>query len=647
LKVKKMCGIAGIATTNGRPVQRNVLESMTTAMAHRGPDHSGIIIIQNSKSKIQNPNGHVGLGHRRLSIIDLSENGHQPMTNEDETIWVTYNGEIYNFKDLKRDLAARGHIFSSNSDTEVIIHGYEQYGEEIFNKFNGMFAIGLWDERNQTLFLVRDRYGQKPLFYWYASDNIVFASELKALMKHSDFRKEIDVYSLSRYLAYEYVPAPHTIFKGVKKLPPGHYLKWKDGEVTLSSYWKIRFDDKDQNADLPAKEIEKQFLELLKESIQRRLISDVPLGVFLSGGIDSSSIVALMSELVPADQIKTFTIGFEEKSFDESTYARDVAQLFGTNHHEQMLTPAKMIAILPEIWNFLDEPFADASIVPTYLLSKFTREFVTVALGGDGGDELFAGYDPFLAHLATRYYEKVPKFVHNYIVKPAVERLPVSTNNMSFDFKLKQFMKGIPFSPAVRNQVWLGSFLTEEQKDIFSPDVIYTLNGFDPYEDIDKVCQGMKFRDATEEIIFLYSHFYLADDILPKVDRASMATSLEVRAPYLDVELAEYVNSLPSKMKLNGLTRKYLLKKSMEKKLPKDIIYRKKKGFGIPLAKWFKNELKQTLLDVFSPARLKQEGLFNAETVQTLLNDHFSGKKDNRKQIWTLFMFEMWKERFA
>lgn len=635
-----MCGIAGIAYTNGRPVERDILEKMTRALAHRGPDDEGIFITRNSKID-------VGLGHRRLSIIDLSENAHQPMANEDETVWITYNGEIYNFRELKRDLIARGHLFSSDSDTEVIIHGYEQYGEKIFNKLNGMFAFGLWDDRQQLLYLVRDRYGQKPLYYWHSPAGMVFASELKSLIKHLGFKKEIDIHSLSRYLSYEYVPAPHSIFKAVKKLLPGHFLKWQDGDLKITPYWQIQFNGASSIHSFPIRDIEHQLLDLLKRSVERRLISDVPLGVFLSGGIDSSSIVALMSELIPADQIKTFSIGFEEKSFDESSHARNVARLFGTDHHEQILTPGKMIEILPEVWDFLDEPFADASIIPTYLLSKFTRQFVTVALGGDGGDELFAGYDPFQAHIAARYYKKIPEFIHNNIINPLVQQLPVSTRNMSFDFKLKQFLKGIPYQPAIRNQVWLGSFTKKEQKDVFSPDISHMMNGFDPYGDIHEAREGQEFRDSLDEIIFLYSRFYLSDDILTKVDRASMATSMEVRSPYLDVEFAEFANNLPSRMKLKGLTRKYILKKSLEPKLPKEILNRGKKGFGIPLAKWFKNELKQTLLDVFSHSRLKQEGLFNAETVQTLLNDHFSGEKDNRKQIWTLFMFEMWKERFV
>ncbi|MFQ5714608.1 MAG: asparagine synthase (glutamine-hydrolyzing) [Candidatus Scalinduaceae bacterium] len=679
-----MCGVAGIAYANGRQIERNILENMTGALKHRGPDDEGIHIIQNPpspqaqaerkslprrqtgvilnpKSEIQNPkseipaspagrqnsNVQVGLGHRRLSIIDLTDSGHQPMTNEDETIWITYNGEIYNFKELRRVLARQGHVFRSDSDTEVIVHGYEEYGESIFNKLNGMFAFGLWDNRRQVLFLVRDRYGQKPLYYWHSLTGIVFASELKSLIKHPGLKKEIDIYNLSRYLSYEYVPAPHSIFKDVKKLLPGHYLRWKGGDICITPYWQIHFNGTETTQSLSIPEIEHQLIDLLKRSVERRLMSDVPLGVFLSGGIDSSCIVALMAELIPPDQIKTFSIGFEEESFDESSYARAIAQRFGTDHYEQILTPEKMIDILPEVCNFMDEPFADASILPTYLLSKFTREAVTVALGGDGGDELFAGYDPFQAHKAAKYYEKIPGIIQNIFANQIVQRMPVSTKNMSIDFKLKQFLKGIPYKPAIRNQVWLGSFSKEEQESIFTGDINHILNDFDPYADIPKAYNGTTFRDPLDEIIYCYSHFYLADDILTKTDRASMAASLEARSPFLDVEFAEFANCIPSKLKLKGLTRKYILKKSLENKLPKEILYRKKKGFGIPLTKWLRSELKQNLLEVFSPSKLKQEGLFNVGAIQTMLDDHFSGKRDNRKPIWTLFMFEMWKERFA
>jgi asparagine synthase (glutamine-hydrolysing) len=636
-----MCGIAGMICRSGCRLDERVLSEMTEALHHRGPDDGGTHILRHSDLQI-------GLGHRRLSIIDLSAAGHQPMTNEDGTLWITYNGEVYNFGEIREELIGHGHIFASQSDTEVILHGYEQYGVGVLEKLNGMFAFALWDDRKRQLLLARDRYGKKPLYYHCSNKGLIFASELKSILKNPEVTKEIDIRSLSRYLLHEYVPVPYSLIRGVAKMPPGHYGLWTEvSSLSISPYWQIRFDGTHRDFPREEDELERQLIGLLKKAVERRLVSDVPLGVFLSGGVDSSSIVALMAELMPADRIKTFSIGFEETSFDESLYAKRVAGLFGTDHREKVFTPAMMLETLPQVWDFLDEPLADASILPTYMLAKFTREFVTVALGGDGGDEIFAGYDPFLAHRVAGIYQAVPAWVRDGLLNPLFRALPVSTKNMSFDFRIKQFLKGLPHPLAVRNQVWLGSFDRDEQKRLFKPDCLSLLAGDDPYKDIEESYRGMTFRDDLDQIIYLYSRYYLGEDILTKVDRASMATSLEVRAPYLDVEFAEYVNDLPSIYKLRGLTRKYLLKKGLERILPKDILHRKKKGFGIPLAKWLKGELKPMLMDVFSPAKISREGLFNGEVVQTLLREHFTGQKDNRKPIWTLLMFEMWKQRFS
>lgn len=640
-----MCGITGILYSNGRLADKYILERMTDSLQHRGPDDAGIYLMPNSTVRNGDRAVNVGLGHRRLSIIDITRSGHQPMSNEDKTVWITFNGEIYNYKELRKALIKNGHVFESDTDTEVIIHGYEQYGEGVFEKLNGMFAFGLWDSNSQALYLVRDRFGQKPLFYRPSPNGIIFASELKAFLQHPDISAEIDWQNLSRYLMYEYVPAPNSIYKDINKLPPGHFMRWKDNNFSITPYWRIEFSNGCQCYD--EYETELRLMELLGNSIKRRLMSDVPLGVFLSGGIDSSAIVALMSEMMPSERIKTFSIGFEEKSFDESQHAVSIARYFGTDHHQKVLTPQLMIDIIPEIWNFLDEPFADASIVPTYLLSKFTQQYVTVALGGDGGDELLAGYDPFVAHRVAGYVDKLPKYLWQKILNPLSEKFPVSTENMSFDFKLKQFLKGLPYEPIVRHQVWLGSFTKQEQKEILNPEIYHSLNGFDPCSDIFDACKRTRFKDQIEQIIYLYSKFYLADGILTKVDRASMATSLEVRSPFLDVELAEFINRLPSKAKINGLTRKYILKKCLKNKLPKEIIQRKKKGFGIPLAKWFKKELRTYLMDYFSYSRIKYAHIFKPEGIQRLVCDHLDGKRDNRKKIWTLLMFESWRDHYG
>jgi asparagine synthase (glutamine-hydrolysing) len=634
-----MCGITGILDTSGSLIYDDILERMTDILHHRGPDNSRINILRRDGLAI-------GFGHRRLKIIDLSDAGRQPMTNEDQTIWLTFNGEIYNFQELRDELEDKGHVFSSRTDTEVIVHGYEEYGISIIEKLNGMFAFGLWDDRNRLLVLVRDRYGKKPLYYHLTDAGILFASEIKSLLCHREVPAQVDFKSLSRYLLFEYLPSPYCIIENVHKLPASHYLIWRPEQpIELSPYWQIRFQENQDTKKATQNELEEQLLSLFRKSVARRLVSDVPVGVFLSGGIDSSAIVAMMSEMVDAKSIKTFSIGFSEDSFDESRYAADVAAIFGVDHHEQIFTPEIMLDVLPALWSWLDEPFADASILPTYLLSRFTRQEVTVALGGDGGDELFAGYDPFIAHKAFKYYMKVPRFFVDSLIRPLSESVRASTDNMSLDFRVRQFLKGADYDTFVRNQVWLGAFSWEEQKTLLHPDIVRSLNGNDPYGEIRDTCRNGHFRDDIDALIFQYSRYYL-ENILTKIDRASMANSLEVRTPFLDVEFAEFVNDLPSHYKLRGFNRKYLLKTSLKEKLPKRIINRKKKGFGIPLSKWLKKELKQLLQDVFSESRLKKDGMFRVDAVHTLLNEHFSGRKDNRKQLWTLLMFEMWKENY-
>ena len=641
-----MCGIAGIVDARNTPVEESVVRAMTDRMRHRGPDDGGVQVVSGPPAS----GLCAGLGHRRLSIIDLSPLGHQPMANEDNTVWITFNGEIYNYKTLRHDLISKGHRFRSETDTEVIIHGYEEYKEAICEKISGMFAFGIWDARTGTLLLARDRFGKKPLYYRRTERGLAFASELKCFLSLPTFRPELDLQSLSRFLAYEYVPVPHSIYKGVNKLPPGSFLVYKGAQPSVSRYWDISFNAPAAGGGpsrMSLADAEHRLMELLKKSVEKRLMSDVALGAFLSGGIDSSAIVALMTELVDSRLVKTFSIGFEDKSFDESQYARAVAAHFKTDHHLKTFTVSDMFNILPKVWDFLDEPFADASVLPTYMLSGFTRETVTVALGGDGGDELFAGYDPFLAHrLANAYTSVTPAWFTHAIVSPLVSALPVSAKNMSLDFRMKQFLKGVEFPLSVRNQVWLGAFPLDQQKRLFSAGTRESLGGFDVYQDIRKEREGRKFRDWIDEITFMYERFYMGEDILTKVDRASMAVSLEVRTPFLDQEFSEFANDLPSRFKLHGLTRKFILKKALEKKLPREIIYRRKKGFGIPLTKWLRFDLRPMLEELFSEERMKQEGLFSVPYVRTLMTEHFEGKRDNRKQLWTLLMFEQWKQRY-
>jgi asparagine synthase (glutamine-hydrolysing) len=633
-----MCGIVGFLTSNIVDIpDREVLRAMREILSHRGPDDWGEYI-----RPLDEKGPFVFFGHRRLSIIDLAS-GHQPLANEDETVWVIFNGEIYNFNELREELKGRGHQFLTRSDTEVIVHSYEEYGEECFKRFNGMFAIGIWDEKRNRLVLARDRLGKKPLYYSSINETFLFASELKAIVLYPAFPRKIDPLSLMKYLFFEFIPCPHTIFKEAKKIPAASYLIWDKKGIKVRQYWSP-FDPPEGEKNLSEAEAELKMMELLKESVKRRLISDVPLGVFLSGGIDSSAITALAQKEVPG-KIKTFSIGFEDPSFDESKYASLASKYIGTEHHEQTMTPVDLLNIVPGLPDILDEPMADASILPTYLLSKFTRGHVTVALGGDGGDELFGGYPTYLAHKFAKSYERFFGFFHS-VSNFLASLLPVSDNNISFDFKVKKFLSGIGYPDGVRNSVWLGSFSFPDLEKVISPEI---RNLSDPHrlvEEISSYEKEIPASDLTTLLQYLDLKLYLQESILVKVDRASMACSLEVRAPFLDYELVEFVMGLPSHYKLKGLTSKYILKKAMKNYLPGEVIERKKKGFGVPIAKWVKGPLKELFGDLLSPDRIKREGFLNPESVTTLLQDHLLNRKDNRKQLWTLLVWELWVNRY-
>lgn len=629
-----MCGIAGFITKHDLTdtEKRGIVTKMNDAIRHRGPDEDGYFV-----------EGPYALGMRRLSIIDLST-GRQPIFNEDGSIGIVFNGEIYNYPELTADLLKKGHRFKTQSDTETVVHLYEEYGADCLAQMNGMFAMAIFDKRkNQVLFAV-DRTGKKPLYYSLQNGHFIFGSEIKALLAHPAYQKELDINSLSQYLAHEYVPAPSSIMKNTRKLEPGHYFvldvhEFSDYPKTLP-YWDLKFEPK---FDLSEEEYGERLHDLLKNAVRRRLMSEVPLGVFLSGGVDSSSIVAMMAELMPPKNIKSFSIAFEDKTFDESSYARQVAQFFGTDHREEILSPKVMLDIFPAVAQALDEPFADSSIIPTYLLSRFTRKHVTVALGGDGGDELFAGYDTFPAHQLAKYYEKVPRLLHRAIHK-AAQLLPVSTDNISFDFKVKKFLAGMDHPKEVRNQVWLGTFSPEAQRALMFSKHDFTYERI--YAQAIAAQHDSPAHAYIDHVIYSYFKTYLFNDILVKVDRASMANSLEVRAPFLDVEMIEFANRVPAHLKIKGIKTKYILKKALTKKLPMNIIERPKKGFGVPISGWFKKELKPMLLDEFNSDKIRREGLFDPTVIQRLLNEHFDGKKDNRKEIWTLLMFQLWKKNY-
>jgi asparagine synthase (glutamine-hydrolysing) len=624
-----MCGICGIV--GPARVERDVLARMTRSLRHRGPDDEGLLTTSYADGT------EVGLGFRRLSIIDL-ETGNQPIGNEDGSVQVVLNGEIYNYRELRDELVAHGHRFATNADTEVVVHLYEELGSRCVERLNGMFAIALWDERDRRLLLARDRFGKKPLYYAELGETLLFGSELKALLEHPDCPRSLDYDSVSRYLALEYVPAPWTIFEGVRKLPGGHLLSWQGGRCAIEQYWDLSFPE--NGHAVSDEEYVDEFRSLLRAAVRRRLVSDVPLGAFLSGGIDSSSVVAMMAESLPAGQVKTFSIGFAEQSFDESEHARRVAEHFGTDHYEDIFTANTMLDLLPTVADFLDEPFADASVLPTYLLSRHTRGSVTVALGGDGSDELLAGYPTFQADLFAGLY-RLPAGVHERLVLPLADRLPVSTKNFSLDFKVKRFLRGAASPASERHATWLGSFTHGEQS------AVLTHASSDPLEEQRRLYAAAPTRNRLERLVYLYAKTYLEDDVLVKVDRASMASSLEVRAPFLDVELVEFLGRVPPRLKLRRFGTKHLLKRAMGELLPSGIANRPKKGFGIPVAEWLKGPLRGPLQDELSPERLRAQAIFVPGEVQRLVSEHLAGRRDHRKPLWTLFMFQLWHRRWV
>lgn len=628
-----MCGIAGWLSAGRKRPTKTVLRAMTDAIAHRGPDGSG-----------QWVGGNIGFGHRRLSIIDLA-GGAQPMQSPDERISLTYNGEIYNHQDLRRELEGLGYGFRTNSDTEVLLHGYAEWGADLVAKLNGMFAFAAYDARTKTVLLARDRMGQKPLYYAALDDgSLVFASEVKALLQHPAITPTIDPTAVALYLTYEYVPYPYTAFAGIKKLPPGELLEWRRDGYETRSYYRIPFGAPpafSRPADWIA-----ETRAALSRSTKRRLMSDVPLGVFLSGGIDSSAVVAMMSEHVEGPSIRTFSIAFEEASFDESSYAERVAQRFGTSHQVETLSADRMVDLLPEALANMDEPFGDASYLPTYLLSAFTRQHVTVALGGDGGDELFLGYETFRADTAAQVYRLAPPFVRDRFAQ-AVQTLPVDTKNFSLDFVLKSFVRGADAVPEFRHTRWLSSFLPNAPNDPLRREIRDAVPDGQIYGIMARPYLACPDPDHRQRLSHMYLRTYMAEDILTKVDRASMASSLEVRSPFMDPEVVALAAMMPAGLKLRrGFVAKYVLKKALENDLPHDILYRKKKGFGIPVARWLNGALAGEVDRLLAPDRIADGGLLEPSVVSRLVREHRDGARDNRKQLWTLMMLESWRERF-
>lgn len=630
-----MCGICGIARPQASPpIPRSLLQAMCQTIVHRGPDDEGLYLGTDA-----------ALGTRRLSIIDL-EGGHQPLSNEEGTVWAAHNGEVYNFPDLRRDLGSRGHDFKTRTDTETIVHAYEEWGEAFVEQLRGMFAFALWDVRTRTLRLVRDRLGIKPLYYTLLEDQtLVFGSELKALIVHPGLAREVEPRALDLFLTLEYIPAPYSIFKNVFKLPAGSMLVYRDGTTQVKTYWDI--DPEAIRPVKPSKSRLKSWMEelyaLLKESVRLRLISDVPLGAFLSGGIDSSTIVGLMRELGAAP-LKTFSIGFEDKSYDELKHARRIHRRFGTEHEELTIRP-HALDLTEKLVGHLDEPFGDFSIFPTYLVSAMARNHVKVILSGDGGDEVFGGYEHYQAQKLSRL--KLLRSLQRPLTTLA-RRLPPSPKKKGLQNTLQRFGQGMDLAPDMRHVRWMTFLSGTAKASLYSADFADALGGLEEVHEVEPFRTIFGRLDRLDPIngeLYLDLKTYLVDDILVKVDRMSMAASLETRVPLLDHKVVEFVFGLPGSLKLRGWTTKWIFKKTMARLLPKETIRRPKQGFSIPIKHWLRGELRSLMTDALNEQRIGQQGYFRWAAVKPMIDLHLSGRANFSHQLWALLVFSLWQEQ--
>ena len=627
-----MCGIAGFVTTGFRGDSRDVVHRMVTALRHRGPDDQGEYV-----------DAQAALGSCRLSIIDLA-GGRQPIGNENGTVHAVLNGEIYNFRELRSRLQRRGHQFRTQSDTEVVVHAYEQDGEDFVTDLDGMFALALWDGPGRKLLLARDRMGEKPLYYYDGPGVFVFGSELRALLEHPDVPRALDLQSLSRYLLVDAVPAPHSILAGAAKLAPAHTLVVSPGaKPQVTPYWSLSFAP-DHSID--EREWRGRLIDQLEVSVRSRLVGDVPVGVFVSGGIDSGSVATFAARHANALRLQTFAVGFDTPSYDERSFARVVAARFGAEHHEIVFTATEALSLMERVGSLLDEPLVDASFLPKYALARAARGSVKVALSGDGGDEIFCGYPTFLADAAARWLLATLPPTARRVVGRLIDGLPASPKYASVDFLLKQFMRALPYPAPVRTQLLLGGITAAEQSRLLSPGVRHALEGFDPYAELTTAIEQLELRDPIERLIHHHARFYLADQTLVAMDRASMAAGLEVRAPFLDPALVELAATIPSELKLNGWTTKYILKSALEEILPPTVIRRRKQGLGVPIAAWLRGPLRGVMESRLAPARVRHRGLFDPTAVTRLVSAHVEGRGDHRKILWALLMLDAWCDHY-
>jgi asparagine synthase (glutamine-hydrolysing) len=621
-----MCGIAGMIGREGETVTAEQVRRMTDTIVHRGPDDEGIFAQDN-----------VGLGMRRLSIIDLS-GGRQPIYNEDRTVTVVFNGEIYNFPELRKDLESRGHQFYTHSDTEVIVHLYEEMGADCVTQLRGMFAIALYDAKRNSVLLARDRLGKKPLYYAVREGRLYFGSEIKAMLAVAPELASVDPEGVLQFFYFGYIPDPQSAFREIRKLPPGHLADYKDGQIQVREYWDVpAYGVNDPGSDEAClDEMERR----LAEAVRIRLISDVPLGALLSGGVDSSVVVALMAR-ESSGPVKTFSIGFRKADFNETEYASLVAKRFGTDHHQLIVDP-DIADTLNHLTGMMEEPFGDSSMIPTYCVSQLARQHVTVALSGDGGDELFAGYDRYIVNWRRRRYDFVPGWAGKIYREHMYPHLPstVKGRKLSWNITLSsrdRYLDGVSFLPALHRE-----------RNLFSDDFVASARHWtDPFRRFERYYDEAPATDQLSRLMYLDTKTYLTADILTKVDRMSMATSLEMRCPILDHKFVEWVAGLPVKYKFRDGTRKFLFKKLAERLgVPSELLHRRKQGFSLPLVHWMRNELKDELLPILLEARTLHRGYFRAEAIRGVLDEHFTGRRDHSGILWMLLVFELWHRNF-
>lgn len=617
-----MCGIAGIAGRSDEPLVR----AMCARIAHRGPDDEGFYST-----------GQVTLGQRRLSIIDLVT-GQQPLSNEDGTVWITFNGEVYNYQSLRADLEAKGHRFKTNSDTETIVHAYEQYGEACVEKLYGMFAFAIWDEKTRTLFAARDHAGVKPFYYAEVGDCLVFGSEIKAVLADPSVPRDIDYFALDDYFTYLYTVPPRTIFKSVRQLPPAHSLTWKDGKLSVRRYWTLRV--------APEHRTEEEWVEilhpLLEEVIRENMIADVPLGAFLSGGLDSSTIVALMAKS-SSMPVRTFTIGFDKDGnlYDEIGPAKVVADAFKTDHHV-LRAEGGIVGLLPTIVRHFDEPFGNPTALLAYILSKLTRQHVTVALAGDGGDETFGGYARYAGAKVSGAYRMVPDPIRRYMIHPLVSLLPESTRGLHLLRRIREFSGGSLHNPVEMYTEWIGYYTAAERAALYAGDLRKETQGYDSRDFIRGLFRECETGDFVAQTMYVDLHSFLPHNLLQYSDRMSMAHALEIRVPFTDPRVMEATARIPSALKIRGMQTKHMMRKTMERDLPRQILARKKLGFNPPMGTWITTSLRGVVEEFLSDDAIRRRGYFRPEAVRGMLRAHGDGRRDFTWHIWSLIFFEQW-----